>query len=173
MEDKNMISLTETVNPYLKEILNTQENNFFLEMENYMESFVQFLLLSIISVIILLLAVWAISKIIKYWNADANRSHEIQKWLQVTEGLNTKTVESKVNWIVKGATVRFYRNQVIIKVPTKGWWQGYEHIDCQKEVKRRVESPEFKELLGTHYKGYRFGDVIAKRNCYVIKGENY
>lgn len=172
-----MLTLTETVetlDPALRRILEeNQQPNFVLWLQDYLESFVQFLISSVMTVFLITLTVWGVTRIVKYWKSDAIRSHELQQWLQVESNKDIKNLETKVNWIVKGATVRFQKNQVIIKVPIKGWWQLYEHIYCQREVRKRLDSAEFRELLSTHYSGYRFGDVIANRNCYIIKGEAY
>lgn len=168
-----MITLTKNVDPYLKWILNTQENNFFVEIQNFMASFVEFLLLAIISVIFLLLAIVVIFKIAKYWKADVLHSLEIQHGLQVNEGLDSKTIETKTNKIVKRATVRFNTNKVIIKVPTKLWYEGFDDIGCRHELRRRLNSFEFKEFLSTHYHGYRFGDPLLKRDYYLLVGEVY
>ncbi|CCI86269.1 hypothetical protein [Lactobacillus gigeriorum] len=170
-----MITLTtETLNPTLRKILEeNQQPDFLIWLQEYLESFVQFLISAIATAFIIALAIWGFSRIVKYWKSDAIRSHEVQRWLQVEASQGIKTLESKVNWIVKGSTVRFHKNQVIIRVPTKAWWQLYETIDCQREVRKRLDSTEFRELLSTHYSGYRFGDIIANRNCYILKGEAY
>lgn len=165
---------TETLDPTLRRLLvEDSQPNFFVLLDEYLESFLQFLISSIFAVFYMVVAVWLISRLIKYWHSDPIRSHEVQRWLQVESDDRIRTVQSKVNWIVKGSTVRFVKNQVIIRIPTKGWWQGTEHIDCQREVRRRLDSPEFRELLSIHYSGYRFGDIIVNRNCYIVKGEAY
>ena len=169
-----MITLTEALDPTLRRILEEdQQANFIWNLENYMSSYIHFLLCSIFTTLFIILAIWGASKIIKYWHSDPIRSHELQRWLQVESKHDIRTVESKVNKIVKGSTVRYFKNQVILKIPTKGWRQGYEHIDCQSEVRRRLDSSEFRELLRVHYAGYRFGDIVVHQNCYVIKGEAY
>lgn len=169
-----MIVLTETLDPTLRRILETdQQPNFVIWLQEYLESFMQFLISSIATTFIIILTIWGISRIFKYWKSDAIRSYELQQWLQVKSSKDIKSLETKVNYIVKGATVRFNKNQVIIKVPTKGWWQMYEHIYCQREVRKRLDSIEFRQLLKTHYSGYRFGDIVANQNCYLIKGEAY
>lgn len=169
-----MIYLTENIDPNLVRILDENEHpNFLLWLDQYFQSVFEFLVTAIFTLFLIVIAVWGMTRIFKYWKSDAIRSHELQQWLQIDNNKDTKSLETKVNRIVKGSTVRFRKNQVIMKVPTKGWWQLYEHIYCQREVRKRLDSAELRELLSTHYTGYRFGDIVANQNCYILKGEAY
>ena len=169
-----MIFLTQQVDPYLRKFLeNNQEVNSVYRLDYYFQSFIGFVLCGAFTIICILLTALVVTRIIKYWQADPVRSFEIQRWLKVKEKLETRTIESKVNRIIKGSTVRFNNNKVVIKVPTKFWWETFDNISCRHEVKRRLGTLEFKEFLSTHYHGYRFGDVVAKRNCYILVGEVY
>ena len=167
-----MIFLTKQMDPVVREILedNQQVNGVFW-LKAYMDSFIHFVLCAVFTIIGLVFTAYVVYKIFKYFQADFVRSKEIQHLLQVRNGLTT--VETRTNTIVKGATVRFNANRVIIKVPTKCWWEVFENVGCRHEIRRRLESLEFKEMLATHYHGYRFGDIESKENCYILMGEVY
>lgn len=99
-----MLTLTvETLDPALRRILEeNQQPNFVLWLQDYLESFVQFLISSVMTVFLITLTVWGVTRIVKYWKSDAIRSHELQQWLQVESNKDIKNLETKVNWIVRG-----------------------------------------------------------------------
>lgn len=66
-----MITLTEALDPTLRRILEEdQQANFIWNLENYMSSYIHFLLCSIFTTLFIILAIWGASKIIKYWHSD-------------------------------------------------------------------------------------------------------
>lgn len=86
---------------------------------------------------------------------------------------NVDLLEGRANRIVKDSTVSFKRNQVILRIPVKKWWKPWVEITVQNKIKQRINNPEFKEWLKTHYASYRFGDLIAHRDYYELIGEAY
>ncbi|MDB6257311.1 hypothetical protein ODU75_05440 [Lactobacillus amylovorus] len=168
-----LLVVNDSVSPDLIKYLESENNSFVDQVDRYLQSFLQFLLISILTTFLLVLTVWGLSRVAKYWKADLVKSNELQHSLLVETKIGMRNVESKANRIVKGSVVYFRRNQVVLKVPTKGWWQLWTQIEVQREIKARISTPEFKEWLTTHYGGYRFGDLIAHDKYYELIGEAY
>ena len=164
---------TESVSPDLIKYLESENNSFITQVDYYIQSFLAFLITSVLTTLLLLFTIWIIARVIKYWKADLVKSAELQHGLLVDTNYGMKSIVYRVNRIVKGSIVCYRRNQVVLKIPTKNWWQVWTQVEAQREIKKRITAAEFHEWLATHYSGYRFGDLVVHENYYELIGEVY
>lgn len=122
----------------------------------------------ILLTILVIFLIFIIFKIKKYKGKDFFESLAVQHSLLKS---SQTPIQTKVNLIVKRATVEYTSNKIKIIIPNKLWWQPTSHIDLTNELLRRVESREFKDFLSSTYPEYSFTSTIRKYDCYVIIGQ--
>lgn len=164
---------SEVVSQDLLKYLESENNSFDVQVDRYLQSFLAFLIIAVVTTFILIVAIWVLTRFKKYWTADLVRSKELQHALMVDAKWGMKSIENTANKVVKNAVVIFRRNQVVLRIPIKTWWQVWTSIEVQEEVKRRINTPEFKEWLVTHYGSYHFSEVVPHKNYYELVGEAY
>lgn len=142
--------------------------------EIYLASLFETLLVSLMMILALVLTIWIISKVVQYRNASPFESFLLQNTLKKENfGDHLSILETKTNWLIKQSTVRFQKNKIILRFPTKFWWQVTSRLDLTKEVNSRISSKEFREYLKIHFSGYVFSEAVRKNNSYVIIGKAY
>lgn len=126
------------------------------------------LMSSILLTISIIFVIMIIFKFKKYSGKDFWESIALQQSLLKS---SQTPFQSKVNSIIKRATVEYVSNKIKIVIPNKLWWQPTSHIDLTNEVLKRIESREFKDFLSSTYPEYSFTSIIRGKNCYIIIGE--
>ena len=58
---------TESVSPDLIKYLESENNSFITQVDYYIQSFLAFLITSVLTTLLLLFTIWIIARVIKYW----------------------------------------------------------------------------------------------------------
>lgn len=111
--------------------------------------------------------------VIKYRGKNFRDSQALQQSLlsEVDEHHDNKRTTA-VNSTVHGATVAYNdgRNKVILKIPTKQWWQLTTKAEIAAQISKKLRDDGFQLFLQSRFADYRFSAVTAGKDCFTLIG---
>lgn len=135
----------------------------------------KFLLLLLVAVVILAV-IYLLYFFVKFHNKSLVKSLRLESSLKIEKRKEDDKVADHINRCISRSTVESINHGkiILLHIPTKRIYEATTQIDIKKQIRKILESEDFREVLSDQFSNYRF-EAKPKYHCneFMIKGTKF